>query len=499
MVPAELGEATVRAPGTYIEARDLEGNCVIVDTDSAATTIADIFDLEMRKPENIDLLTAVAYCSIPLRVLEDDNENIYLAPSSTVYLTEKGKVTVDGVLLTPKPYKDGYILETPKDSPETIRNLASGNLKKLYVDIDDTDDLFSALVENKWIIECPGLKQYQGKFDSESLTTFPFKDKKRSFQLTKNETGVFVCSFTKNPPPAPGEPQMLTFSEREGWIIAPTSAVSVVKTDKTVERNKQKYKLTNDGNEIVLVGHNIMGSVQLKVENNFTTPDGKTRSLHILSETEERTLFYENIDPEAFIKTFIAGIILRPQDGKVTDLEESNVLFAKNPLSPQELEPILIDLDETFPETNQYSKRDEFKGVDKVHIIRFGLMGFPQAQKDLSPFKEFIENLIENINSSKDDVKRLFKEMISKGVFNQNHEDAYFEVIDKINEFFSSPTRSTLTLEDLFFHSFPEYKEQWELLDDMPREKKASYIGLYSEEALMEKTGKKPQLILDEK
>ena len=168
-------------------------------------------------------------------------------------------------------------------------------------------------------------------------------------------------------------------------------------------------------------------------------------------------------------------------------------------MSPQELEPILIDLDETFPETNQYSKRDEFKGVDKVHIIRFGLMGFPQAQKDLSPFKEFIENLIENINSSKDDVKRLFKEMISKGVFNQNHEDAYFEVIDKINEFFSSPTRSTLTLEDLFFHSFPEYKEQWELLDDMPREKKASYIGLYSEEALMEKTGKKPQLILDEK
>lgn len=216
-----------------------------------------------------------------------------------------------------------------------------------------------------------------------------------------------------------------------------------------------------------------------------------------IKKNSEISAFYNRIDTNAFLECFLTIMLLRPQDGKVTDLEASNVLFQKmDPKDPDsKLRPILIDLDETLPAANAWSLHPAYNPPDdqhyspvgmaitKVHAIRNGLMGFPQVRQPVTKEQvDAIKERIESLLKAKDDLAEKLEERAGGSeYFTETHLKALNEVIGKIDKFLTeNKDAKDWTLEDLFFYTFPEYKQQWNLLDEftkMSPTDKASIIG----------------------
>lgn len=296
------------------------------------------------------------------------------------------------------------------------------------------------------------------------------------------------------------------------------SPVEVIESEEYVERNHQPYHIEPAGNYYHVVGRTVWGMVQAKVGDVFIRPTPQSLPIDIIQDKGKPQLkaFYDRIDMPSFIQAFIMTILLRPQDGKVSNLEESNVLFQaiieeggsqEKPLSKKQaaavrktvsfeelptsleqtkLRPVLIDLDETMPPNNKESVLPGFEGV---HPLRCGLMGFPHARQPLNPEEKGLANsLLVNIIRNKEAIRTFLAPYSRAKSFDFSSENikACDEVIDRIDSFIEKKQSASWTLEDLFFHVFPEYKEQWEILDKFndPPEVKASLIGLESKEKL---------------
>lgn len=264
----------------------------------------------------------------------------------------------------------------------------------------------------------------------------------------------------------------------------------LVEEDKEfVLRAGQKYSVeATDNDQYRVIGRNVKGMIQKLVTNIFI--GHKKKSLDIRSENTERDLFYGEIDREHFIESFLMTILLRPQDGKITDLRQSNILFPK--LESSKLGCVLIDLDETLPPQNQFSLQPDFlkNKKERVHIVRNGLMGFPQARSLLSKSeREQIISFIEKADSKKRDIQAFLHTFLSKDGnevnWNQDHISATLEIIQRMKNFLEE-NKDTInwTLEKLFFFVFPEYQTHWDLLRTEPPELKASRVGLESAESL---------------
>lgn len=255
-----------------------------------------------------------------------------------------------------------------------------------------------------------------------------------------------------------------------------------------VRRNDQDYRVKEINGRIKVVGKNIPGMVQLKVQHIFQKPESDEIPLNLLEESEAREEFYSRIDMPSFIYAFIATILLRPQDGKVDDLGESNVLFQAianeegviDPLNSScKLRPIIIDLDDTMPAFNDYLRTQE--GITDIHIVKNGLMGFPQARCQLEEENQQITlGVLNEVIAKKQEANEFLKRFIGKGnsnEFNQAHLDAYNQIVDKLYDFISTYEGRKWSLQDLFFVVFPEYEAQWNLLGDLSPERKAQFIG----------------------
>lgn len=290
--------------------------------------------------------------------------------------------------------------------------------------------------------------------------------------------------------------------ENEHYVILgnkPKCDLITIKNGKKyVKRNNQDYQVTTEGKSPQIIGKNIDGMVQLKVENIFQKNKTDKHTLDILHPSEAREEFYKRIDMGSYIQAFIATILLRPQDGKISDLGESNVLFQAmpfvmtkengetetivdplNPLCP--LCPIIIDLDETMPPANDYSQNPDFIGkgqAENIHAVRNGLMGFPQARVLLSGDQKLqAEAILKEIILTSPQAIQFLETLKSNESFNDKHIAAYKEVIDRMDQFLLKTGGNDWSLEQLFFFVFPEYQEHWEAFGDMSPEDKAINIG----------------------
>lgn len=268
---------------------------------------------------------------------------------------------------------------------------------------------------------------------------------------------------------------------------------------KYVLRNGVPYRLIPKGEGLhEVVGQDIEGMVQARVPNVFVGASSQ-KPLNILTASSEVNKFYSRIDMPSFIECFLAIMLLRPQDGKVTGLDESNVLFSEvNPGEPDSpLKPVLIDLDETMPPNNDYSQDPHVAprgSADKVHVVRNGLMAFPQALEMLKGSnKEGAVAAMKKIISQKGIIEKFLLGRLGKD-FKKSHVDACLQVIGKMESFLAEKGDAEWSLQQLFFHVFPEYEEQWNRLGTEPEAYKAMLIGKESDKSIKERIARQRRL-----
>lgn len=275
--------------------------------------------------------------------------------------------------------------------------------------------------------------------------------------------------------------------------------------DQYVTKGETKYLVTEDVSQVKLikVEENVEGMVQLKVQDICTKvkiqiSEGKeeTKVVDVLRDDAFRSQFYERIDMNSYIDAFLSTILLRPQDGKMLNLPNSNYLFRiipdskgdVDPLNPNlKLEIVLIDLDEIMPKANDvYYMKDQ--GNKAVHPVRNGLMGFPHARKPLTVSEqqhafEIMDDIISKKKEMHDYLTKTYLKKESKldkkklGILSDQHIQSFDQVITRLEEFKKNHGDS-FTLEQLFFYVFPEYRDQWQRIGERETpEYKALLIG----------------------
>lgn len=284
----------------------------------------------------------------------------------------------------------------------------------------------------------------------------------------------------------PEEPYLLVFKNGQPFLIEDEAQVLQLHVENKkmwVDYNNQRYDVERASGKVQIIGREVTGVVQNKVDHTFTNSGVSRAPLNILNPSKEREAFYNRVDMPHFITAFLAMTLFRHSDGKVTDLSDSNVLFQAIPnkagvCDPKDpscmLRPVLIDLDETMPEVNGVLIKD---GKEEVHAVRNGLMGFPQAHKRLNDSERTLfEEQINKIATQREVIKKKLESYIGEETgFTDESVKACMEVIDKMSQFdFANKNYSLATF---FFHVFPDYAEQWNSLSVLSNEDKAMHVG----------------------
>lgn len=250
------------------------------------------------------------------------------------------------------------------------------------------------------------------------------------------------------------------------YLVPKSNELITDSSGKFVIRNEERYAVRETKEGVVVQGDNIQGLVQTAVSPLFTKFPDQQNALDLRREDKYATPFFKLIAMSQFIDCFIVMMLIRTQDGKAANLEDSNVLYEK---TASGLQPRLIDLDpeETFPPSNSYSSDAKFKG--KVHVLRCGLMGYPQAHESLTKENQaFLLDRIHGIFQNKEALASLMAKGLQSDPLAGKKVIALTEVIDRLNTFKETPISkkepsnpNEWSLADLLFSVFPEYHQQW--------------------------------------
>lgn len=508
LVPAKRGKATIiHKKDQGVEYRKLVtygGNPVLIDPQKekplSESEISEITDSR---------LLEMIFQSKNFGILNDDEQLVnYIVPHDDIHAinSKANTVSIDGKAYNIKKIRNSdefYLVGDPSKQAYML----------LYRSIPDSDEMESVLVPNNRYI-------FLGDYlDETTVDSIVFDEGGISFTAKKIKTDEGVTWQIEVPEDTPN----VYDADSKKYYTIPTKQLDSIYSDSNGEyvwrkllQEKHKFRVETDTDGKAKVAGTFAGMVQVKVTDIFTTPaetefttpvetDKKPTPLNILSNSPaniaSKAEFYERIDTPSFIRAFIATILLRPQDGKIADLAESNVLFQaihgpEEEVNPQDkevkLRPILIDLDETMPKSNDYSWNPDYikDGNRETHAVRCGLMGFPQARKKLSDAEmEVARKLITEINNNRDHIRKYLFSFVKKSEqkgLTFEHITACLEAIDRMVKFNADHPQNDWTLENLFFTVFPEYKEQWDMLGDQAPEHKASNVGFLSKTALKE-------------
>lgn len=274
-----------------------------------------------------------------------------------------------------------------------------------------------------------------------------------------------------------------------------TQAQKPAQTFEYVVVNGTKFEVANNDGEYSLFNREHPGVFQSRVKNIFA-PKGAKVGVNITTQNSERVKdFFNRVDKTGFIDAMLLSIIIRPQDGKIDALTESNVLFQAipenaDPNNPDvKLKPILIDLDETMPPSNTYSSDPELTDdgrLKRVHCVRCGLMGFPQARELLTADERArVIEFARRLREKEPVLEGYLKTFYPSKEIGPEHIAALKDVINRTVSFIEEHKNSKWSLENLFFAVFPEYHRQWEMLGNETPARKASFIG-YNDETEIE-------------
>lgn len=272
-----------------------------------------------------------------------------------------------------------------------------------------------------------------------------------------------------------GKPfEIVTDTSGKQFLTPASMTIEVVKSKNDPEHyvmiNDFPYKLEVTEGGYHPVGYKVPTLYLEKIENLFVGfgIDG----LNITEASDERAAFYKRIDRKSFIDSFIATLLTRPQDGKIATLaNDSNYLFREE--KNGSLSIIQIDPDNLMPPNNQVSVAKGIKEYGTVVPIRSGLVGFPMATEKLTGEElQHLKAVIERVTSPKNefiarDIIKMYDKTSSDtegpSQMTLDRQQAYSEVIGRLRDFFEKH-QGEVSLQELFFHVFPEYAEHYKKL-----------------------------------
>ncbi len=241
-----------------------------------------------------------------------------------------------------------------------------------------------------------------------------------------------------------------------------------------VQRGDMRFELEDSGDEegYTLVGKDVEGFIQDWIPDVVTEINGET--VDTLKPSAARDAFYGLIDTNSFMESALLAMLFRTQDGKASNLEDTNFLFIK---SDSQLQLKLIDLDETWPTKNDISDDPAFAKEGAVCAFQLGLMGYPQAHMQLdSAQKEHVVHLLQKVHKNRAAMIAAIDKYEVDTTRVEAVKGAFMEVLDRLESF---NTDKPFALRDLVFHVFPEYQKQWQALEalGLPREEVAKWVG----------------------
>lgn len=217
--------------------------------------------------------------------------------------------------------------------------------------------------------------------------------------------------------------------------------------------------------------------------------EAHSKGLSLDAVSPAREAFLQRVDFDGFVDAFGVTILVAPQDGKASDLSESNFLFKK--MKPKEvaspLRPVAIDLNETLPPANDYSREHNTGAAlnanaqkqvqENIHAVRNGLMGFPQVQQPLTG-AALAKVKVKLAHMVAQRAKYAAMDVTSNPAhFGPTHRDALLQRIDRVEAFLKAKgTAEGWTLQELFFSVFPEYSEQWKSFQKIEALSLATYM-----------------------
>ncbi|MDF2550433.1 MAG: hypothetical protein K0S07_1500 [Chlamydiales bacterium] len=369
-----------------------------------------------------------------------------------------------------------------------------------YLMLDDG----SSLVSSKYLFQ----KSEEGKLRSINGSVYQAKAERGLFSLSKSASLIDQDEIEN------ADFQLLAFSDGSEHLIQKDHLFLIEEIDGalTVERNGLFYAVeAREDGSYQVIGHDVPGALQEAVQPHFT---GFNQPLDIrYAKKQVRDSFYERIHPQGFIDAFLASLLLRVQDGKITNLKNgSNVLFKvlpdeqglidpTNPLC--KLWPMLIDTDETLPSQNLVSEDEELTMSGEVAPVRLGLMAFPLASTRLSEeAKAYAITKLLQIIHAKKEIAEVFE--IYSPSLTHKQKGASLDLISKMAEFLeklkSGDSFEDFSLEELTFFLFPTYKVHWQYLQNTKNDSReiiASLVGQSSLESMKKsfaqtEYGKKP-------
>lgn len=333
---------------------------------------------------------------------------------------------------------------------------------------------------------------------------FPLKDEKQlkpisgqRYCFAKLENSLFRVKRVSEPKQLPDRladvaaDRFVAVTAFEKKVLVPSERCHrVIDSDSglCVERQGGLYSAVPDkqGKSYSVHGENVEGTIQRKVEKAFQELDLSNRR-----QSAKVNSFYAQIDPSAFVDAFLAVTLIRHQDAKCSDLEDSNILFeAIESDSTKQLRPVLIDVVESTPERNDVSVDIERTRSfsERCAPVRNGLMAFPQAAKQLSLEEtRYVFQRIEQMVAAKPKLEDQLKRISE---FSREARESQLEMIDKMRAFVQRHQKSeanSFSLQELFFYLFPVYHEHWKELEKAGRYTAveiASFVGAQSIETL---------------
>lgn len=436
------------------------------------------------------------YVLKPLVELNDGHGNSFFVPSSLV----KPHL--------PESQGTGKILYNEKNQPFIIP--ADCCLYKTASDDDETSSVSSDDASSDFFEEISGDTD-----DDEASVAAPAKENRYQFVMkTTSEGQNFIVEQDKET----GAYRLNTdesLKDQKNGALFQVSQVAISKNQKQMllnafpikkEEESEKQFIEKNGKRFYIEDDTLVSYtddtrpaiVQEQILNPYLGGE-PPNELDIRQTTEGVAAFFERINPESFIRAFIATIVFRPQDGKVARLSESNYLFPEN--EEGTLDVVMIDADATFPTNNTFSDdpdwitrenpiTGEITQEEDIHVVRNGLMAFPQAERPLSDKeKRQVAGLIDTVSAYQKEAVDIFRHEHLKHPLKpeeakkvQKSIIALKDLISRLAKAKDLLSSSSCSLQDIFFHIFPEYEEEWNdpRLAEMSRPDKALNIGQQS-------------------
>ncbi len=232
-----------------------------------------------------------------------------------------------------------------------------------------------------------------------------------------------------------------------------------------------------------------VGYLQIKSPH-ITLFDGKP--VVTTDQSEHTKKFFSAIDFDSFSDSVVLALVIDDEDGKSTDLEETNFLFSQK---GNKLVLTAIDLDETLGTRNDY-----LEGTQIPHL-RLGLMGYPQADMPLEGANR--AHILEKLKKIQEtDLVSILENPDYEHLQDPKIAEALQERVTRMTEFYNDhkDNPAPFTLRDLVYYTFPTYEKAWNEIAslDLPqspqhpkggkltREMIATHVGRDSLEEIVE-------------